>query len=181
MAAECDGRRSSEDAAITNGAAARSLAVSAAASLYLRHNSQALYHLSENDVLTIEMRGWNGRDEELQGRQREKAFAEKIGGARACLAAVGVGARVGHGEQAGCVVLVLEVLVRKFCAVDALTAGAVVVGEVAALQHETWNYAVEAGALVTAEVIMRSARKKERAKRTQSPSRPCTALQNLLA
>ena len=78
-----------------------------------------------------------------------KAFAEKTGGAREHLAAVGVGARVGHREQARNAVLVLEVLVRKLCAVDALTAGAVVVGEVAPLQHETWNYAVEAGALVS--------------------------------
>ena len=60
------------------------------------------------------------------------------------LAAVGVGARVGHGEQAGCVVLELEVLVRKLLAVDALTAGAVVVGEVAPLQHEPGDDAVEA-------------------------------------
>ena len=68
---------------------------------------------------------------------------------RGHLAAVCVGASVGHGEQAGCVVLELEVLVRKLLAVDALTTGAVVVGEVAPLQHETWNYAVEAGALVS--------------------------------
>jgi hypothetical protein len=78
-----------------------------------------------------------------------EAIAEKTGGARAHLASVGVGARVGHGEKAWNAVLVLEVLIRKLLAVDALTAGAVVVGEVAPLQHETWNHAVEAGALVS--------------------------------
>ena len=66
MAVECGRRRSSEHPAITDGAAARSLAVSAAASLHLRYNAQALYHLSEDDVLAIEMRGGNGGDEELQ-------------------------------------------------------------------------------------------------------------------
>ncbi len=66
---------------------------------------------------------------------------------RAHLAAVGVGAGVGHGEQAGGVVLELEVLIRKLLAVDALTAGAVVVGEVAPLQHESGDDAVEARSL----------------------------------
>ena len=55
--------------------------------------------------------------------------------------------------------LELEVLIGKLFAVDALATGSVVVGEVASLQHEAWDHAVEAGALVTAEVIMRSARK----------------------
>ena len=77
--------------------------------------------------------------------------------------------------------LELEVLVGELFAVDALATGSVVVGEVASLQHEAWDHAVEAGALITAQVIMQTARKKERTKRTQSPSRPCTALQNLLA
>jgi hypothetical protein len=79
--------------------------------------------------------------------------------ARGCLAAVGVGTGIRHRQEAGNVVLVLEVLVGELCAVDALATGSVVVGEVASLQHEAWDHAVEAGALVTAEVIMRSARK----------------------
>ena len=66
---------------------------------------------------------------------------------------------IGHGEEERHGVLVLEVLVGELCAVDALATGSVVVGEVASLQHEAWDHAVEAGALVTAEVIMRSARK----------------------
>jgi len=40
-------------------------------------------------------------------------------------------------------VLQLEVLVRKLLSVDALAAGAVVVGEVATLAHEAWNDSME--------------------------------------
>ena len=53
---------------------------------------------------------------------------------RGKLGSVGVGTRVGHGEDAGAGVLELEVLVGELGAVDGLAAGAaVVVGEVAAL------------------------------------------------
>ena len=45
-------------------------------------------------------------------------------------------------------VLQLEVLVGELLAVDALAAGAVVVREVAALQHEVGNHAVERAALI---------------------------------
>jgi hypothetical protein len=55
-------------------------------------------------------------------------------------------------------VLVLEVLICKFCAVDALAAGSVVVGEVASLKHEAWDHAVKAGALVSAKVYWKAAR-----------------------
>jgi hypothetical protein len=65
-------------------------------------------------VLAVKVRGWNSCDEKL--------------------AAVSVGARVGHAEQPGADVLVLEVFVSEFGTVDALAPGAVVVGEVAALQ-----------------------------------------------
>ena len=51
------------------------------------------------------------------------------------LAAVGVGPRVGHGQEALGGVPQLEVLVAEGAAVDGLAAGAVVVREVAALQQ----------------------------------------------
>jgi len=40
-------------------------------------------------------------------------------------------------------VLQLEVLVLKLCSVDALAAGAVVIGKVTTLAHEAWNDAME--------------------------------------
>ncbi len=51
----------------------------------------------------------------------------------------------------------LEVLVWKFCAVDALAAGSIVIGKVASLQHETWNDAVEARSFVSANVCWTAA------------------------
>ena len=57
------------------------------------------------------------------------------------------GAGVGHGQLAGLGVLELEVLVRELGAVDALAARAVAGREVAALQHELRDDAVEGAAL----------------------------------
>jgi hypothetical protein len=51
----------------------------------------------------------------------------------------------------------LEVLVCKFCAVDALATGSVVIGKVASLKHETWNDAVEARPFVSANVCWTAA------------------------
>ena len=67
---------------------------------------------------------------------------------------IGVGAGIGHGEQKGAVVLELEVLVGKLCAIDRLAAGAVVVGEVAPLEHEVGDDAVEGATLVAEPVLM---------------------------
>ena len=50
------------------------------------------------------------------------------------LGAVGVGTSVGHGEDSGAGVSELEVLVLEFVAVDRFASGAVVVGEVTALE-----------------------------------------------
>ena len=54
-----------------------------------------------------------------------------------------VGAGVGHGEEAGADVLLLEVLVGELLAVDGLAAGAVAAGEVTSLEHELGDDAVE--------------------------------------
>lgn len=74
-------------------------------------------------------------------------------GANKELRAVGVGARIGHRQDAGAGVLQLEVLVGELVAVDGLAAGAVVVGEVAALAHEVGDDAVENGALVAESLL----------------------------
>ena len=55
---------------------------------------------------------------------------------------------VGHREDARPRVAHVEVLVLELAAVDALTAGAVHVGEVAALHHEAFDHAVEDAVLV---------------------------------
>src|SRR5690606_4783385 len=69
------------------------------------------------------------------------------------LRAVGVPARVGHRQQAGPGVLDLEVLVVELPSPDALAAGAVPRGEVAALQHEGRDDPVERRALVAVPVL----------------------------
>mmetsp|Transcript_13517 Transcript_13517/g.37119 ORF Transcript_13517/g.37119 Transcript_13517/m.37119 type:complete len:247 (-) Transcript_13517:46-786(-) len=64
------------------------------------------------------------------------------------LGAVGVRASVGHAEQARLGVKEVEVFVLELETIDALTASAVAVREVAALAHEAWDDAVERGAFV---------------------------------
>ena len=61
-------------------------------------------NLAEDDVLAIQPRGDDGGDEELR--------------------AVGVGAGIGHREEAGLGVSELEVLVFELLAVDGFAAGA---------------------------------------------------------
>jgi len=79
----------------------------------------------EDDVLAVQPRGLGRAEEEL--------------------ASVGVGAGVGHGEDAGSDVLLDEILVGELFAVDGLAAGAVAAGKVASLAHEAGNDAVEGG------------------------------------
>ena len=79
-------------------------------------------------MAAVEPGGLDGGDEELRS--------------------VCVGSRVGHGEVAGAGVLDGEALVGELLAVDGLAAAAVTVGEVAALEHELGNDAVEDGPFV---------------------------------
>mmetsp|Transcript_8227 Transcript_8227/g.23432 ORF Transcript_8227/g.23432 Transcript_8227/m.23432 type:complete len:254 (-) Transcript_8227:1069-1830(-) len=110
--------------------------------LDLPHDVHALHDLAEDDVLVVEVRRLGGGDEEL--------------------AAVGVLAGVGHGQQPRLVVLEGEVLVLEARAVDALAAGAVPVGEVAALDHEVGDDAVERAALVAHALARRAVARAER-------------------
>lgn len=59
------------------------------------------------------------------------------------LGSVGVGACVGHGHDAWAGVFQGEVLIGEFVSVDGLSAGAVVVCEVAPLAHEVGDDSVE--------------------------------------
>ena len=98
-----------------------------AETLDLLHDVHTLGHGSEDDVLAVEPVGLDGAEEELR--------------------AVGVGAGVGHGQNARASVAQVEVLVRELLAVDGLAASAVAAGEVATLAHEVVDDAVEVGAL----------------------------------
>lgn len=72
------------------------------------------------------------------------------------LGAVGVGASIGHGHDARAGVLQLEVLISELRAVDGLSTGTIVVGEVTALTHEVRDDTVEGGALVTETFLARA-------------------------
>jgi len=76
------------------------------------------------------------------------------------LTAVGVGTSVGHGEHSWLGVLQLEVLILELGAIDGFSAGAVVVGEVAALAHEPGDDSVERRVL-EAEALLHGAQSAE--------------------
>jgi len=88
---------------------------------------QAFDDVSEDDVLSVQPRGFGGAQEKL--------------------GAVRVGSGVGHRQNTWASVLQLEVLVLELVAVDGLAPGSVVVGEVATLAHEVGDDTVERRAL----------------------------------
>jgi hypothetical protein len=96
--------------------------------LDLTDDALAVDDFTEHDVLLVQVRCVDGRDEELR--------------------AVGAWPSVGHTQQKRLLVQSLEILVLKFLAIDALSARAVALGEVTALDHEALDHAVEARALV---------------------------------
>ena len=87
------------------------------------HHVQTLSDFSENNVLSIKPRGGDSANEELRS--------------------VGVGSRVGHGQNSSPVVLVDEVLIRKLSAVDRLATSTGGVSEISTLEHELRDHAVE--------------------------------------
>lgn len=101
----------------------------------------ALDHGSKDNVFAIQPRSPLRTDEELR--------------------AVGAGASVGHGEDAGAGVLEGEVLVLELGAVvDGFASSTVSLRKVAALAHELGDYAVELGAGV-AEALLAGAQRAE--------------------
>ena len=98
------------------------------------NDAHALRHLPKDDVLAIKVRCFDRRDEKL--------------------ATVRVLARVGHREQPGRRVLLVEVLVFELLTVNRLAPCAVAVGEVPALAHELGDDAVERRALVVQRHIL---------------------------
>ena len=91
--------------------------------LNLANHALSVDHFTKNHVLAIEMRGGDGRDEEL--------------------AAIGTGTGVGHGKKERTVMLEVEVLVGEFLAVDRLAASPVKGSEITTLDHELLNHTVE--------------------------------------
>lgn len=97
--------------------------------LNLLHDSHGLgvSDLAEDDVLAVEPGGDNGGDEELGAVATERERLRQCQSRREpCQPVVNlrVGTSVGHGEQTGAVVLVLEVLIGELLAVDGATTGA---------------------------------------------------------
>ncbi len=87
----------------------------------------AFNNFTEDNVLVVEPGANHEGDEEL--------------------AAVGAGSGVGHGQEHGLGVLVVEVLVFELAAVDGFAASAVAEGEVATLGHEAADNSVEFASL----------------------------------
>jgi len=114
------------------------LARARASCLELLHDLQRLSisNFTEDDVLAVEPRGDDGGDEELR--------------------AVGVGTRVGHGQDTRLGVSSLEVLIRELLTVDRLATRAIAASEVTALQHELRDDSVERGPFV-AEALLAGA------------------------
>jgi len=94
----------------------------------LANNVHTFDHLSENDVRSVQPRRDDCGNEEL--------------------AAICVLTSVCHTDPTRTVVSELEVLVWEAFAIDALATHAVASGEVAALNHESLDDAMELGALV---------------------------------
>jgi len=92
------------------------------------NNVHTFAHLAKNDVFTVQPRSNSGGNKKL--------------------ATISVWSAVGHGQQTWSNVLSDKVLVGKFLAVDALSAGSVLSSEIAALAHKAWNDSVEGTAFV---------------------------------
>jgi len=112
------------------------LATVAAVLFDVPHYVHTLGHLTKNDMLAVQPVGDSSGYKELR--------------------AVGVGAAVGHGQKTGSDVLLGEVLVAEFLAIDGLATGSVLSGEVAALAHKTGDHSVEGRAFVS-EAFLTSA------------------------
>mmetsp|Transcript_85394 Transcript_85394/g.215284 ORF Transcript_85394/g.215284 Transcript_85394/m.215284 type:complete len:246 (+) Transcript_85394:320-1057(+) len=95
----------------------------AAAPLHLVNDLVTCDYLPEDDMLAIQV--WSGRSGNKE------------------LGAVGVGARIGHGEHAFPRVPSDEVLVPKLLAIDRLPTCAITASEISTLTHEAWNDAME--------------------------------------
>lgn len=124
---------SSELPAVGDDDLALGFPTAGALALHLPHYVQPLDHAAEHHVLPVQPCCFFGADEEL--------------------GPVGVGAGVGHGQDAGAGVCQAEVLICKLVAIDGLSSGSVVVGEIATLAHKTWDDAVEAGSLVAESLL----------------------------
>mmetsp|Transcript_43826 Transcript_43826/g.79243 ORF Transcript_43826/g.79243 Transcript_43826/m.79243 type:complete len:249 (-) Transcript_43826:22-768(-) len=121
-------RSALQEATVVDSHLLLGLATSRADRLHGCDDVHALDHLAKHDVLVVQPRGCHRRDEEL--------------------GAVGVLPRIGHAEHAGAGVLQVEVLIWELGPEDALPTSAVTTSEVAALDHEVGDDAVEGAALV---------------------------------
>mmetsp|Transcript_98178 Transcript_98178/g.253894 ORF Transcript_98178/g.253894 Transcript_98178/m.253894 type:complete len:229 (+) Transcript_98178:190-876(+) len=120
--------RALEHPAVVDGHLLGGLAGGRAHGLDSCHDVHAVHNLPEDHVPTIEPLGLHGTDEELR--------------------AVGVGAGVGHAKESWAHVLELEVLVAELRAIDAFSTGTVTAREIATLDHEVGDDAVELASLV---------------------------------
>jgi hypothetical protein len=101
----------------------RELARGGAVRLDFFHEVHAVNDLAEDDVGAVQPGGDNSGNEEL--------------------GAVGILASVGHGQKTRLGVLDFEVLISELLAVNGLATGAIALGEVTTLEHETGDHTVE--------------------------------------
>lgn len=96
--------------------------------LHRLHHVHPVHHSPEHYVLPVQPCSLDGAEEKL--------------------GSVGVGPSVGHGQDSGASVLLLEVLVCELLPVDGLSPSPVTSGEVTALAHEVGDDSMELGPLV---------------------------------
>jgi hypothetical protein len=118
------------------------------------------WRLSSQLVVTVVMKNWEPllQSKQCQSKSGDTRNPKQPRQTSALQkgAHVRIRSSIGHGQQTGAAVLLGEVLVGELLTVDRLAAGAVAAREVATLQHEVWDDAVEGGTLVP-EALLASA------------------------
>ena len=135
----------------------------AALSFERLYDLHALGDFSEHDVLTVQPRRLDGRNEELR--------------------AVRVASSIRHGKQSNDVVLEVEILVRKTLAINRLSSTSVTTSDVASLDHEVGddlkNQILQTQRHSTVGISQKRRLKIE--KRKMEPKVPTIDLKNLTA
>lgn len=112
--------------------------------LNLPYNALSIDHLAKHNMLLIQMGRRHRRNEEL----RSVRACPQLDSSHTTQFPARTWPSIRHAQQEWLFMNLLKVLILKLLPVYALSACAVALGEVTALDHERLDYAVEDGALV---------------------------------